>query len=81
MVTALTLNEAFEEKLKDLRDDHDAYVSLVGGLLRRTAKALGKPEHGKGSSWHDIPDQVAYLKSSNTQLRATLCSLIVKVEA
>jgi hypothetical protein len=49
--------------------------NLHRDLNRRAAEALGKPFAGEGSSWHDIPDQIAHLKEGLREMTGDAKSL------
>ena len=58
---ALTADEALAAKDAEIAAESNR-ADLHADINRRTAVALGKPTSGEGSSWHDIPEQVAALK-------------------
>jgi hypothetical protein len=45
-------------------------ANLHADLNRRAAQALGKPECGNGSTWHDIPEWITRLRAERDALRA-----------
>ncbi len=63
-VPGVSLAECCQE-IRRLREDilserAASYIHIA--LNRRAAEALGKPVVGKGSSWHDIPEQIRALQ-------------------
>lgn len=51
------------ERLKVEVESEQRSGDMHRELNRRVADALGKPRSGTGSSWHDLPEQVAALKA------------------
>ena len=51
-------------KLREDLEDEQTASDLHAALNRRTAKALGKPVTGEGSTWHDIPEQIEALRET-----------------
>lgn len=64
-----------EKTIEELHGEiHDLQGSLdlQSGLNERTAKALGKPSEGEGSSWHDMPECVADLRKQLAEANSQL---------
>jgi hypothetical protein len=51
------------ERLTTEVEDEERATNMYVDIIRRTAKALGKPFEGPGSSWHDLPKWVERLKA------------------
>lgn len=58
--------------LKDDGAKEEARADMNAELLRRTAKALGLPTEGPGSSWADMPEKVSSLRLQLAQARGAL---------
>lgn len=51
-------------RLREERDDEIKVGDLHRSINRRAAEALGKPQEGERSSWHDIPEEITALRAA-----------------
>jgi hypothetical protein len=65
------------------RDEARASAALHARIVERSARALGKPMEGEGSSWHDIPECIAVLMQGayhSGKMLARQCDLAREAE-